>query len=236
MEEHQYSREFPPRLRCVGVLPATTTRRYDDVLRLVATPTTETGLFPGQEESGPCPEDRRRATPARVQAHVHRRGKAASLRERRLRRETSPFRATTKPRDRHETTGSFRASAVPRDRHETISLQVEADPFIKKCSLRRYQWLREWQLSRPTSQGTVPVRIIIIIKWRLPSLQGCRWQRRLLLKPPYRQLKVRQDLNGPLLGGLAVSALTRRDPPLRTVPKRSRCLQGTLANRLAKRT
>ena len=229
MEEHQFSREFPPRLRCIGVLPP----RRRDVLRLVATPTTETGLFPGQEESGPCPEDRRRATPARVQAHVLRRGKAASLRERRLRRETSPFRATTKPRDRHETTGSFRASAVPRDRHETISLTVEADPLSKKCSLRKYQWLKEWQLSRPTSQGTVQVRII---KWRLPSLRDCWWRRQLVLIPPYRQLKVRQDLKGPLLGGLAVSALTRRDPPLRTVPKRSRYLRGTLASRLAKRT
>ena len=145
MEEHQFSREFPPRLRCVGVLPATTTRRHDDVLRLVATPTTETGLFPGQEESGPCPEDRRRATPARVQAHVLRRGKAASLREQRLRRRMSPFRATTKPRDRHETTGSFRASAVPRDRHETISLTVEADHLSKKCSLRSNQTARRQQ-------------------------------------------------------------------------------------------
>ena len=139
MEEHQYSREFPPRLRCIGVLPP----RRRDVLRLVATPTTETGLFPGQEESGPCPEDRRRATPARVQAHVLRRGKAASLREQRLCSKKRPFRAPNKPRDRHETTGSFRASAVPRDRHETISLTVEADPLSKKRSLRKYQWLKQ---------------------------------------------------------------------------------------------
>ena len=232
MEEHQYSREFPPRLRCIGVLPP----RRRDVLRLVATPTTETGLFPGQEESGPCPEDRRRATPARVQAHVLRRGKAASLRELRLCSKKRPFWAPNKPRDRHETTGSFWASTAPRDRHETTSLQVEANPFVQKCSHRKSQLLKEWQLSRPTFQVTVQVRIIIIIKWRLPSLQGCRWQRRLLLTPPYRQLKVRQDLNGPLLGGLAVSALTRRDQPLRTVPKRSRYLRGALATRSAKRT
>ena len=209
MEEHQFSREFPPRLRCVGVLPPR--RRF---LRLVATPTTETGLFPGQEECGPRPADRRRDTPARVQALVLRRGKAASLRELRLCSKKRPFWATAVPRDRHETTGSFWATAAPRDRHETTSLQVKANPCVQKCSHRpKCQSQTEWQLSRPTFQLTVHVRIIII-KWRLPSLQGCRWQRRLLLTPPYRQLKVRQDLNGPLLGGHAVSAPTRRDPPL----------------------
>ena len=36
---HQDSREFPPRLRCNDDLPQTTTRRYDDDLLLVATPT-----------------------------------------------------------------------------------------------------------------------------------------------------------------------------------------------------
>ena len=232
MEEHQYSREFPPRLRCVGVLPATTTRRYDDVLRLVATPTTETGLFPGQEESGPCPEDRRRATPARVQAHVLRRGKAASLRELRLCSKKRPFWAPNKPRDRHETS----LGTVKKRLAHFGPRVVEANPFAKKCSHRKSQSLIELQLSRLTFQVTVQVRIIIIIKWRLPSLQGCRWQRRLLLTPPYRQLKVRQDLNGPLLGGHAVSAPMRRARPLRTDPKRSRYLRGTLASRLAKRT
>ena len=226
MEEHQFSREFPPRLRCIGVLPPR--RRF---LRLVATPTTETGLCPGQEESGPRPADRRRDIPDRDRAHVLRRGKAASLRDLLLCNKKRPFWAPNKPRDRHETTGSFWGpSTAPRDRQETTRLQVEA-----KCSHRKSQLLKEWQLSRPTFKITVQVRIIII-KWRLPSLQGCRWQRRLTLTPPYRQLKVRQDLNGPLLGGHAVSAPMRRARPLRTDPKRSRYLRGTLASRLAKRT
>ena len=121
MEEHQDSREFPPRLRCTDDLPATTTRRHDDDPQLVATPTTVTGPFQGQAECGPRPDRRvRRDTPARVQALVHRRGnQRPRLRERQQRRQKSPFRALAMPRDRHETTGSFRALAVPRDRHET---------------------------------------------------------------------------------------------------------------------
>ena len=213
MEERQYSREFPPRLRCADDLPATTTRRHDDDPLLVATPTTVTGLFQGHTEPGPRP-DRQRATTARVQALVHRRGSQRSrLRDRQLR----PIRQ---------------------------GLKVGADASSKTCSPLRYQWPPEWLPTRParhskrrrplahlaTSQGTVRIIIFIIL-----SLRGCWWRRQLVPIPPYRQLKG-QDLAGSPLGGHAVSAPTRRDQPLRAVPEKSRFLLGTLAIRSARRT
>ena len=215
MEEHQDSREFPPRLRCTDDLPATTTRRHDDDPLLVATPTTVKGLFQGQAELGPRP-DRQQATPARVQALVHRRDNQRSrLRERHL-------------------------------RLSRRGLKRGADPSSKTCSPLRYQWPKEWPLSRParhskrrrphaclaTSQGKVRVRII---KWRLLSLRACWWRRQLVPIPPYRQLKS-QDLADPPLGGLGMSALMRRDPPPSRASEKSRFLLGTLAIRLASRT
>ena len=190
MEEHQDSREFPPRLRCDDDLPATTTRRHDDDPLLVATPTTVTGLFQGQTEPGPRP-DRQWAIPAREQALVHRRDTQRSRR---------------------------------RDRQLRLirqGLKVGADTSSKTCSPLRYRWPPEWlptkaarhsKRRRPlahlaTSPGTV--RIIIHIL----SLRGCWWRRQLVPIPPCRQLKG-QDLTGSPLGGHAVSAPTRRDPPL----------------------
>ena len=215
VDAHQDSREFPPRLRCNDDLLDTTTRRYDDDPLLVATPTMVRGLCQGplvQAVLGPRP-DRQRATTASVTVLAHRRDSQRSrLREQQLQRRGP---------------------------------KVGADPSNRTRPPLRYQWPREWLHTRclapgrrrplvglATSQGRV--RIIIIINSLFPRV--CRWQRRLVPFPPYRQLKVRQDLNGPLHGGQRVSAPTRRDPPLRAVPKRSRFLRGTLANRSARRT
>ena len=213
IEEHQYSREFPPRLRCNDDLPQTTTRRYDDDLLLVATPTMVRGLCQGQAALGPRP-DRQRATAASVTALALRRDSQRSdLREQQL-------------------------------RLQRRGLKVGADPSNRTCSPLRYQWPPEWPHTRlarhsrrrrplarlATSQGRA--RIIII---HIPFPRVCWWQRQLVPIPPYRQLKG-QDLSGSPLGGHTVSAPMRRDLPLRAVPKRSRSLRGTLANRSARRT
>ena len=213
IEEHQYSREFPPRLRCDDDLPATTTGRHDDDPLLVATPTMVRGLCQGQAALGPRP-DRQRATAASVTALAPRRDSQRSdLREQQL-------------------------------RLQRRGLKVGADPSNRTCSPRRYQWPQEWPHTRlarhsmrrrphvrlATSQGRV--RIILI---NIPSPRVCRWQRRPVPFPPYRQLK-QQDLADPPLGGLVISALTRRDPPLSRASARSRFLLGTLAIRLASRT
>ena len=205
IEEHQDSREFPPRLRCNDDLPQTTTRRYDDDLLLVATPT----MVKGQAALAP-----RRDTAANVTALAPRRDSQRSdLREQQL-------------------------------RLQRRGLKVGADPSNRTCSPRRYQWPQEWPHTRlarhsmrrrphvrlATSQGRVRIIIINILPPRV-----CRWQRRPVPLPPYRQLKS-QDLADPPLGGLGMSALMRRDPPPSRASERSRFLLGTLAIGLASRT
>ena len=163
VEEHQFSREFPPRLRCNDDLPATTTRRRDDDPLLVATPTMVRGLCQGplvQAVLGPRP-DRQRATTASVTVLAHRRDSQRSrLREQQLQRRGP---------------------------------KVGADPSNRTRPPLRYQWPQEWLHTRrrrplvclATSQGRV--RIIIIIKSLFPRV--CWWQRQLVPIPPHRQLK-----------------------------------------------
>ena len=180
---HQDSREFPPRLRCHDDLPQTTTRRYDDDLLLVATPT----MVEGRAALALS-----RDTAANVTALAPRRDSQRSdLREQQL-------------------------------RLQRRGLKVGADPSNRTRSPLRYQWPHEWPPTRlarhskrrrphaclATSQGRA--RIIII---HIPFPRVCWWQRQLVPIPPYRQLKG-QDLAGSPLGGHAVSAPARRDPPL----------------------
>ena len=146
--------------------------------------------------------------------------------------------------DRQRATAASVTALVLRRGSQRPGLQAGAGPSSRTGSPLGYPWPQEWLQSRlarhstrrrplerlATSKGRVR---IIIIKFLSPRV--CWWQRQLVPTPPYRQLKG-WDLKGPPLGGHRVSALTRRDPPLRAVPKRSRYLRGTLANKSARRT